>query len=155
MAYAVVRVRGHVNINVDIKYTMKLLNLTRINHCVIVPNTTHYNGMLQKVKDYVTWGEIEQDVLVDMIKQRGQLKGGAPVTDKYIKAKTNFSTIKDLSKAVVEETVAYKDIPDVKPIFRLHPPRKGGYEGIKRSFTAGGALGYREKEINNLLRRMI
>ncbi|MCK5561102.1 MAG: 50S ribosomal protein L30, partial [Thermoplasmata archaeon] len=41
-----------------------------------------------------------------------------------------------------------------KPIIRLHPPRKG-YEGIKRAYTVGGALGYRGKKINELLARMI
>ena len=29
-----------------------------------------------------------------------------------------------------------------------------GYEGIKRSFKEGGALGYRAEKINALLRRM-
>ena len=42
----------------------------------------------------------------------------------------------------------------IKPIFRLHPPRKG-YEGIKRPFTMKGALGNRGDKINNLLERMI
>jgi len=42
----------------------------------------------------------------------------------------------------------------VKPIFRLNPPKKG-YEGIKRSFVNKGALGYRGKEINKLIERMI
>lgn len=38
----------------------------------------------------------------------------------------------------------------------LHPPR-GGFErkGIKMPFAKGGALGYRGKEINALLKRMI
>jgi len=46
-----------------------------------------------------------------------------------------------------------RDVPGLKPLFRLHPPRKG-YEGIKRSFKEGGALGYRADKINALLRRM-
>jgi len=40
----------------------------------------------------------------------------------------------------------------LKP-FRLHPPRKG-YRNIKLPYPEG-ALGYRGKEINELLRRMI
>jgi large subunit ribosomal protein L30 len=42
----------------------------------------------------------------------------------------------------------------VKPVLRLHPPIKG-YEGVKRSFSEGGALGYRGKEIEKLIQRMI
>jgi large subunit ribosomal protein L30 len=111
--------------------------------------------MLQKVKDYVTWGEIDEAVLTELIKGHGKLLGEEPVTDKYIKEKTKYPTVLDLAKAIMDEKVDYKDVPQVKPLFRLPPPRKGGYEGIKRSYQIGGALGYREKEINTLLRRMI
>ncbi|RLF30819.1 MAG: 50S ribosomal protein L30, partial [Thermoplasmata archaeon] len=48
----------------------------------------------------------------------------------------------------------YRELPDIKPVLRLNPPRKG-YEGVKRSFMEGGALGYRGKEINKLIKRMI
>ena len=37
MSWAVVRVRGSVNVNPKIKETMKLMRLNRVNHCVIVP----------------------------------------------------------------------------------------------------------------------
>ncbi|MGA3020674.1 MAG: hypothetical protein ABSD68_01865 [Candidatus Micrarchaeales archaeon] len=37
---------------------------------------------------------------------------------------------------------------------RMHPPRHG-YEGIKKDFKSGGALGYRSNGINELIRRMI
>lgn len=43
-----------------------------------------------------------------------------------------------------------------RQFFRLHPPR-GGFErkGIKVPFSRGGAYGYRGKEINELIRRML
>jgi large subunit ribosomal protein L30 len=50
--------------------------------------------------------------------------------------------------------VRYADMTDVKPIFRLSPPRKG-YEGNKKSYQNGGALGYRGKDINDLIQRML
>jgi large subunit ribosomal protein L30 len=46
-------------------------------------------------------------------------------------------------------------VEGINPVFRLAPPRKGGYEGIKRAYSVGGALGYRSKDINKLLERMI
>ena len=45
-------------------------------------------------------------------------------------------------------------VPDVKPLFRLHPP-KGGWKSTKKPFVRGGALGYRGKAINDLVRRMV
>jgi len=150
---AVVRIRGGISINRDIKNTLKILNLTKVNHCVFVPETKEYKGMLQKVKDYVTWGEIEPDTMMEMIKQRGKLEGDKPVTDKYLN-ENGYTSIKKFVEAVVEGKAKYSSLKDMKPVIRLHPPRKG-LEGIKRSFAIGGALGYRGGEINELLRRMI
>jgi len=56
MTYAVVKMRGTVKTKPDVRRTLELLNLSRTNHCVLVEDNAHYNGMLQKVKDYVAWG---------------------------------------------------------------------------------------------------
>jgi large subunit ribosomal protein L30 len=42
----------------------------------------------------------------------------------------------------------------VKPVFRLHPPRKG-YENIKKTFAESGTLGYRGDKIGDLIKKMI
>lgn len=154
MAYAVVRVRGQPDVNKDIKYTMGLLGLTRVNHCVVVPENPSTKGMLQMVKDYCTWGEIDQETLTAMIKTRGKLSGDNDVTDDYLKENTEFGSIDDLAKAMIENDYKIRDVEGAKHVFRLHPPIKG-YEGNKRSFRNGGALGYRGKEINDLINRML
>jgi large subunit ribosomal protein L30 len=41
----------------------------------------------------------------------------------------------------------------IKIPLTMHPPRHG-YEGIKRNYSNGGALGYRGDEINDLIKRM-
>ena len=154
MVYAVVRVRGTVNVNPDIKKTLELLRLHHVNHCVIIEENNVYKGMLQKIKDYTTWGEINQKTIEQIIINKGKLHGEKNITDEYIKSATSFSTIEKLSQAIHDNKFVYKDIPDVKPLFRLKPPKKG-YEGIKKSFKKGGALGYRGKDINHLIQRMI
>ena len=53
MAYAVIRVRGQPDVNYDIEHTMELLGLTRVNHCVVIPENDAMKGMLQKAKDYI------------------------------------------------------------------------------------------------------
>ncbi|ADD09306.1 50S ribosomal protein L30 [Candidatus Aciduliprofundum boonei] len=151
---AVIRVRGRTGVRKEISDTLKMLNLTRINHCVLIPETPSYKGMLQKVKDYVTWGEINKDTLERLIRTRGRLYGDEPITDKYVKEKMGFENISALADAIVEGKVLYKDIPNVKPVFRLHPPLKG-WEKTKRHFTEGGALGYRGEKINELILRML
>ena len=154
MTYAAIRIRGTVNVNPDIKKTLQLLNLTRANHCVILEEKPNIKGMLQVAKDYITWGELEKDALTNLITQRGKLEGDKELTEDYLKSATSYKSIDKLSQAIIDNKFKYKDIPKVKRIFRLNPPTKG-YRGIKRSFVNKGALGYRGKEINKLIKRMI
>jgi large subunit ribosomal protein L30 len=154
MVYAVVRVRGTVNIKPDIRKTLQLLRLTRANHCVLLEETESTKGMLQVVKDYTTWGEANETTVTNLLTKKGMLQGDHPLTDTHVKSATSYDTIKALSKALTAGKVHYRDIPEVKPLFRLHPPIKG-FEGVKRSYKMGGALGYRGKDINTLLDRML
>jgi len=152
MSWAVVRVRGQVNIKPKIKRTMKLMRLNRVNHCVIIPENETYKGMLNIIKDYVTWGEIDPETTQIMLESSGKKSGKSDFTKSDLKD-SSFKTIKALAKGLSEGKAVIGDIPELKPVFRLHPPRKG-YEGIKRSFKEGGALGYRGEKINQLIRRM-
>ena len=154
MAYAVVRVRGTVNVKHEIENTMKLLNLTRVNHCVIVPDDPTVRGMLNKAKDYITWGEISEQNLARLIKFKGRLMGDRPIDDNYILENSDFTSIMSLAKGILSDRFMFKDLANVKPVFRLGPPRKG-YEGIKRSYRNRGALGYRGQDMNDLLERML
>ena len=154
MTYAAIRIRGIVNVNPDIKKTLQLLNLTRVNHCVLLEENPSTKGMLQVVKDYLTWGEIDKKVLAKLITIRGKLEGDKNLTESYIKSATSYDNLDKLSQAIIDKKFKYRDIPSVKPVFRLNPPRKG-YEGVKRSFANKGALGYRGEKINQLIEKMI
>lgn len=154
MTYAAIRVRATINVKPDIKKTMQLLNLTRVNHCVLLEDKPSIKGMLQVAKDYITWGEVEKDALTKLMTSRGKLEGDKKLTDDHLKSATSYNSLDKLSQAIIDNKFRYKDIPNVKPIFRLNPPKKG-YEGIKKSFVNKGALGYRGKKINKLIERMI
>ena len=154
MTYAVIRVRGQADVNYNITHTMELLGLTRVNHCVIVPENDSTKGMMQVIKDYCTWGEVDEETLAKLIRERGKLAGDKDITDDYLKEKSEFATVEDMAKAIIENDYKMRDIEAAKPVFRLHPPVKG-YEGNKRSFQNGGALGYRGAKINDLINRML
>jgi len=55
-----------------------------------------------------------------------------------------------------EADAATEELLTKKNVQRLQPPR-GGYErkGVKMPFSKGGAYGYRGKEINALVKRML
>ncbi len=153
---AVLRVRGKVHVREDIADTMKFLNLNRVNHCVIVDNRVEYTGMIKKVNDYVAWGEISADVLEKLMGNRGKLNGNVSLTADYLKENTGYKSLKNFADDFMEFKAEFKNIPGLKPVFRLKPPERG-YErgGIKHPYSTGGALGYRGEKINELLNKMI
>lgn len=154
MVYAVVRLRGQVNIKPKIKDTLNFLNLSKVNHCVLIPEEKSFKGMLQVAKDYITWGEINEETLLELVEKRGRLPGDKLLSNEFIKKETDFDDIKKLSKALMDGKISYKDIPQVKPLFRLNPAKKG-LRSIKRSYVNKGSLGYRGNSINDLIKRMI
>ncbi|MFQ5908065.1 MAG: 50S ribosomal protein L30 [Thermoplasmata archaeon] len=153
MSVAAVRVRGGVRVRKDIADTLRMLRLHRPNHCVVVPRRDTYLGMLQKAKDFITWGEVDGEVLTQLLANRGRRVGDKPLTEAHVK-ELGYRSITALAEAIQEGKVDLQGLDDVKPVFRLSPPRKG-YEGVKRSFREGGALGDRGPAINELLLRMM
>lgn len=154
MMHAVIRLRGDISIKPDIKKTLHLLRLHKVNHCVLVTSNPVNEGMLKKVKDYVTWGEIKPEVLARLIVTRGRLAGNRPIRPDYIKEATEHDSLVTFAGAIVDGKDVYISLENVKPVFRLHPPLHG-HEGVKRSFKAGGALGYRGEDINALISKML
>lgn len=154
MTLAAVRVRGTVRVRQEIADTLRMLRLHRPNHCVVVPVRDTYLGMLRRAKDYLTWGEVERDVLAQLLTDRGRLVGGKALTEGYVKKTLGHGSFAKLAEAVLRGDVDLQHLNDVKPVFRLSPPRKG-YGGVKRSYREGGALGDRGEAINELLLRML
>lgn len=58
---AAVRVRGMIGTKQSIEDTLRMLQLYRKNYCVILKDEPHIKGMLMKVKDFVTWGELDEE----------------------------------------------------------------------------------------------
>ena len=91
-----------------------------------------------------------------MISERGRLIGDKPVTDADVKDATDYKSIKEFASAIASGDATVKDMPNLKRVFRLHPPRgPKGWGGIKRTYVVGGALGPRGEDISALVERMI
>ena len=139
---AVVRIRGSPGLDKPKKDTLNMLNLTRVNHCVVIREDPSYIGMLRKVENYVTWGEITKETLEKLVLKRGRLTGNKKIEPEKVKK---------ITETILKEK-SVKNTP-LKPVFRLHPPKKG-YKSIKVLYPKGDA-GYRGEKINELLKRMI
>jgi large subunit ribosomal protein L30 len=151
--YAVVRLRGQVNVRYTIEDTMKMLRLHKVNHCVLVPENPNFKGMVQKVKDYVAYGKVDAKTLAEILENRGRLEGDTRLTGEYIRENTAYDSIQAFADAVIAGETSLKAVPKLKPVFRLHPPRKG-HAGIKRTVQQGGELGDHGDNINALLHKM-
>ncbi len=113
---AAILIRGRVGAKQDVKDTLDMLNLKTKNSLVLLENNQVNKGMLEKVKDFVTYGEITNETMKTVEEKRKQ------------KGKT----------------------------YPLNPPVKGfEKKGIKKPYSKKGALGYRGKDINDLVKRMI
>ena len=111
---AVVRIRGEVKVSDKIENTMQMLGLKRRNMVSLVSNNETTLGMIRRIEDFVTWGEVSDDIV-------NKLK---------VKNKDNK-----------------------KNIFNLQPPKKS-LKNVRKRYPSGD-LGYRGKEINKFIERMI
>ena len=151
--YAVVRIRGRVGVRKEIEDTLRMLRLKRVNNCVLVPENPSFKGMLEKAKDYITWGEINKETLVALLRKRLRLKGDKRVDEKILKEVTDFNSFEEFADALLEGKIRLKDFERLNPVFRLTPPSKG-FKSVKQHWPKGD-LGYRGEAINELLERMI
>ena len=104
------------------------------NMCTVRSDSSELRGMLVKAKDFITWGEIDEQTM-KMLMEKRRSKGAG-------------------DKENPDKKGSNKENPKMQ--FSLNPPRKGyGRKGIKKPFSSGGALGYRGEKINELIKRMI
>lgn len=157
-SFILVRVRGTVNINGKVADTLDMLRLTRPMHAVVIPKTESYLGMVNKVKDYVAYGDVDATTMSALIRERGRVMGDKPIDDAFVKTATQnkYANVDAFAKALAEGKATLKELgDDAKPVFRLNPP-VGGFKGsTKKHFTVKGELGYRGNKINELIKRMI
>jgi large subunit ribosomal protein L30 len=150
-----IRVRGQVRVKPQIEDTLNKLLLGRLHQARILKVTPSLQGMIIKTKDYITWGEVSEEVVEQLLSKRGRLPGNGRLTDSYIKKNSTYTSIKALAKAIASGKADVKDVEGLKPIFRLTPPSKGFKGKKKLGIGMGGITGYRGEDINDLALRMI
>ena len=148
--FAIIRIRGNAGMRKEVLATLKMLRLDAPNNCSVVPETESCKGMLQAAKDACAWGEVDEKTFVELLKKRLRMKGNKRVDEKILK-EMKIESFEKLAKNILEgkKLEGY----NFQPNFRLTPPSKG-FKSVKLTFPKGD-LGYRGKEINKLLWRMM
>lgn len=138
----VVKLRSNINMNQRLLDSSKSLKLLRVHNCVLVPKTPEFEGVLKKLRSYVTWGEVSEETVKSLLVKRGELINGDKISEeeasKIVKGLFNGKLVKELG---------------VKRPFKLRPPKKGLKS--KKRFYPKGDLGYRGEAINDLIMRML
>ena len=135
----IIRISGDVKLDHGIRETMNRLRLGRKYTCVVINPKKEEIGMIEKIRSFIAFGNIENNVFEKLIEKRGKRIDKKKMID---------------SKKVVEELNKGKKYEDLnlKPFFRLHPPR-GGIDS-KIHFPKG-VLGDNGEKINDLVLRML
>lgn len=148
-----IRIRGEINSPRRIRDTLRMLRVDRNMSATLLDDRPEYLGMLQKAKDYITWGEPNLDMVRLILEKRGRLVGDHPINDDSLSS-LGYKDIDALAKALHDGDIEYHKLEGVKPFFRLHPPSKGFKRTVKRPYGSRGELGYRGEAINKLAKRM-
>jgi large subunit ribosomal protein L30 len=73
---AIIRIRGTDDVKSGIESTLRMLKLHKKHTCSIYAKTDVLMGMLQKCKDYVTFGEIDEETYKLLVEKRAIVKEG-------------------------------------------------------------------------------
>ena len=153
MMLAVIRIRGSVNTRKEINDTLKMLRLPYVNNCVLAEDKPEIKGMIEKCKDYVTFGEIDKETLVKMLEKRLRLKSDRRIDEKALKEITGFSSYEEFADMLIQGSVRLTGFKVLQPNFRLTPPSKG-FKSINQHYPKGD-IGNRGKKVNSLIESMI
>ena len=152
----IIRLRGTFAVPNYIELTLRSLKLGNKFNATLTRNSPSTRGMLQQVKDYVTWGDLKQADLATLLRERGEVNGGKPVTDRFAMDAFSKESIDSLAAALTTGEISLRSLwtKGVKPVFRLRPPSGGFKSTVKKSFTSMGELGYRGDAIATLMSNM-
>ncbi len=136
----VIRISGHVNMPSRVEEMLFRIRLRRKYAAVLIKNKLENIKLLKRIRNYVAYGSINLETVRELIKARGIAK---------MKKKKL-----DIDKVI--EQIEKRDVKnwEIKPFFRLHPPR-GGIDSKIHFGKGKGVLGDNKEKINELVRRML
>ena len=152
-SFLAIRIRGGINVSRRDEDNLRMLRMDRNNTATLLDDRSEYRGMLQRAKDFVTWGEPTMETIKLLLEKRGRLAGDHPITEEALK-ELGYENLDVLAEALQAGSAELHKLEGVKPFFRLHPPTKGFKRTVKRPYRSKGELGYRGEDINELAKRM-
>jgi len=79
---AVILIRGLIGVRHDIRETLYYLNLKKKHACVLVEDTPSVRGMLKKINDVATYGEVTEET-IKALKDKREVKRADGTSKKF------------------------------------------------------------------------
>ena len=152
-AYLVVRIKGQADVPYWAKTTLNLFKLEKKFRATIIPAKENTLGMLNKVKHYVSWQEVDSALAKELLDKKARVSGYKKITDADIK-KIGFNSVDELAASLAEGKTSMTKLKPMKPWFALSPPRHGFKRSTKKMYGEKGILG-QNKELGNIVRNMM
>lgn len=152
-AYLVVRIKGQADCPYWATTTMTLLKLDKKYRATILPAKDNTLGMLNKVKHYVTWIELDASLAKELIDKKARKDGYQKITAADLK-ELGFASTEALGSALAEGKATLSKLKPLKPWFALAPPRHGFKRSTKKLYGQKGILG-QNKDLGTLVRNMM
>jgi len=152
-AYLVVRIKGQADVPYWAKTTLNLFKLEKKFRATIIPAKENTLGMLNKVKHYVSWQEVDSALAKELLDKKARVSGYKKITDADIE-KIGFNSVDELAASLAEGKTSMTKLKPMKPWFALSPPRHGFKKSTKKMYGEKGILG-QNKELGNIVRNMM
>lgn len=152
-AFLVVRIKGQADVPHWARTTLELMKLDKKYRATVLPAKENTLGMLNKVKHYVSWTDLDLSLAKELVDKKCRTSGYEKVTVEDLK-KIGFNSTDELAKSLAEGKSSLTKLKPLKPWFALAPPKGGFKKSTKRMAGQKGILG-NNKELPDLVRRMI
>lgn len=152
-AFLVVRIKGQADVPHWASRTMTLMKLEKKYRATILPVKYNTRGMLDKIKHYVSWTELDRNLALEILNKKAR-KSGYKKPDEADLSGLGFDTMDELARALADGKATLSKLKPLKPWFALAPPRHGFKRSTKRLYGQKGILGH-NRELADIVRRMI
>jgi len=136
-----IRIKGRTGLRQETIEGLNRIRLMKKYSCVVIKPSKENLGIVKSLKDFIAFGEINNETFEKLIEKRGKL------IDKSKKINP-----KEIIKKL-EEGKSYEEL-NLKPFFRLHSPR-GGIDSKIHFGKGKGVLGNNKESINKLVEKML
>jgi large subunit ribosomal protein L30 len=151
-----IRIDGAPNVRAPEELTLNSLRMKTRFSTVLLRDDPSVRGMLQRIKDHVTWAEARKEDIKLLLSNRARTTEGLGLTSKFLKKKSELAGVSELVSYLQSGKLTLAKLREmgIEPCFRLHPPRGGFPKSSKRPFTDSGELGFRKEGLHRLLVKM-